>query len=74
MYPTIEVINRLYPPQGLENHFPVPVHFTLEELEMALSGRMVTRVIYLEDPQSACPSATRWMNSDITKYVPTTIR
>ncbi len=55
VYPTIEVINRLYPPQGLENHFPIPVHFTLEELEMALSGRMVTRVIYLEDPQSALP-------------------
>jgi len=31
------------------------VHFTLEELEMALSGRLVTRVIYLEDPQSALP-------------------
>ena len=55
VYPTIEVINRLYPPQGLENHFPIPVHFTLEELEMALSGRLVTRVIYLEDPQSALP-------------------
>jgi hypothetical protein len=55
VYPTIEVINRLYPPPGLENHFPIPVHFTLEELELALSGRMVTRVIYLEDPQSALP-------------------
>ncbi len=55
VYPTIEVINRLYPPAGLENHFPIPVHFTLEELEMALSGRLVTRVIYLEDPQSALP-------------------
>lgn len=55
IYPTIEIINRLYPPQGLESHFPIPVHFTLEELEMALSGRLVTRVIYLEDPQSALP-------------------
>jgi len=55
VYPTIEVINRLYPPPGLENHFPIPVHFTLEELELALSGRLVTRVIYLEDPQSALP-------------------
>jgi hypothetical protein len=27
----------------------------LDELEMALSGRLVTRVIYLEDPQSAVP-------------------
>jgi hypothetical protein len=55
VFPTVEVINRLYPPQGLESHFPIPVHFSLEELEMALSGRLVTRVIYLEDPQSALP-------------------
>lgn len=55
VFPTIEVINRLYPPPGLENHFPIPVHFTQEELTMALSGRLVTRVIYLEDPQSALP-------------------
>ena len=55
VFPTIEVINRLYPPQGLENHFPIPVHFSLEELELALSGHLVTRVIYLEDPQSALP-------------------
>jgi hypothetical protein len=55
VFPTVEVINRLYPPPGLESHFPIPVHFSLEELEMALSGRLVTRVIYLEDPQSALP-------------------
>lgn len=55
VFPTIEVINRLYPPQGLEAQFPIPIHFTLEELEIALSGRLVTRVIYLEDPQSALP-------------------
>ena len=55
VFPTIEVINRLYPPPGLENHFPIPVHFSQEELELALSGRLVTRVIYLEDPQTALP-------------------
>jgi hypothetical protein len=55
VFPTVEVINRLYPPPGLENHFPIPVHFTLQELELALSGRLVTRVIYLEDPQNALP-------------------
>lgn len=55
VYPTIEVINRLYPPPGLENHFPIPVHFSLDELEIALAGRLVTRVIYLEDPQAALP-------------------
>jgi len=57
VFPTIEVVNRLYPPRGLENHFPVPIEFTLDELELALSGRFVTRVIYLEDPNTALPVA-----------------
>jgi hypothetical protein len=57
VFPTIEVINRMYPPPGLENHFPVPIEFTLDELEMALSGLFVTRVIYLEDPNGALPVA-----------------
>lgn len=57
VFPTIEVINRMYPPPGLEKHFPVPIEFTLDELEMALSGLFVTRVIYLEDPNGALPVA-----------------
>lgn len=57
VFPTIELINRLYPPPGLENHFPIPIEFTLQELEMALSGQFVTRVIYLEDPNQALPVA-----------------
>jgi hypothetical protein len=57
VYPTIEVINRLYPPMGLEYKFPIPVELTQEELEMALDGRFVTRVIYLEEPYDALPVA-----------------
>jgi hypothetical protein len=56
LYPTIEIINRLYPPPGKENEFPVEVEITLEDMELALSGRLVTRVIYLEDPLSALPT------------------
>ena len=53
VYPTIELVNRLYPPEGTKIRFPIPIHLTREELEMALSGRFVTRVIYLEDPSNA---------------------
>ncbi|MEO8495315.1 MAG: hypothetical protein ABI614_09605 [Planctomycetota bacterium] len=55
IFPTIEVINRLYPPEGKAGRFPIPIQFTQEELEMALSGRYVTRVVYLEDHESALP-------------------
>lgn len=55
LYPTVEVINRLHPPAGREWRFPVPIELTQEELEFALDGRYVTRVIYLEDPAMALP-------------------
>lgn len=56
LYPTLEIVNRLYPPPGKENEFPVEIEITQEDLEIALSGRLVTRVIYLEDPMTALPT------------------
>jgi len=58
VYPTIEVIDRLYPPNRQERRFPIPVELTQEELEMALDGKFVTRVIYVEEPQAALPVTT----------------
>jgi hypothetical protein len=55
VYPTVEVIDRLYPPPGQAPRFPIPIELTFEELEMALSGKYVVRVIYLEEPKSALP-------------------
>ncbi len=57
VYPTIEVIDRIYPPVGQEFRFPIPIELTQEELEMALDGKFVTRVIYLEEPAAALPVA-----------------
>ncbi len=59
IYPTIELLDRLYPPPGLATQFPVPVQLTQDELEMASEGMFVTRVIYLEDPDQALPIAQR---------------
>src|SRR5437868_2523062 len=57
VFPTIEVVNRLYPPPGQELRFPVPVELTQEDLELAMEGRFITRIIYLEDPKLALPAA-----------------
>lgn len=57
VYPTIEVVDRLYPPLGQETRFTIPVDVSQEEIELALSGRFVTRVIYLEDPLNPLPIA-----------------
>ncbi len=59
VYPTIEVIDRIYPPVGMEFKFPIPIELTQEELEMALDGKFVTRVIYLEEPEAALPVAEK---------------
>ncbi|TWT83433.1 hypothetical protein CA13_48980 [Planctomycetes bacterium CA13] len=53
LYPTIELIDRIYPPPGLATSFPIMINLDKEDLAAALDGRMVTRVIYLEDPQTA---------------------
>ena len=57
VYPTIEIVNRLHPPAGQEFHFPVPIHFTQEDLELALDNQFVTRVVALENPREATPIA-----------------
>ena len=55
LYPTLEVIDRTYPPPGLATRYPIVINLDQEDLESALAGKMVTRVIYLEDPQTAVP-------------------
>jgi hypothetical protein len=59
VYPTIEVVDRLYPPPGQAARFPIPVVLTDEELKMALDGRYVLRVIYIEDVRTALPVRDR---------------
>jgi hypothetical protein len=59
VYPTVEVTDRLYPPPGLETRFPIPIELSTDELESALAGRFVTRVIYLENPLEALPLRQR---------------
>jgi hypothetical protein len=55
VYPTLEVIDRLYPPAAKILEFPIPVELTDEDLHLAANGQFVTRVIYVEDPEQAIP-------------------
>jgi hypothetical protein len=57
LYPTIEMIDRTYPPPGLALRYPVQIDLDEEDLLAALDGQMVTRVVYLEDTDSAPPIA-----------------
>jgi hypothetical protein len=53
LYPSIEVLDRLHPPAGREHQFPIPIVLDAADLQAAADGLLVTRVIYLERPQTA---------------------
>ncbi len=55
LYPTIELIDRLHPPAGHADKFSMPLSFTIDEIDAAIQGRMITKVVYLEQPQLALP-------------------
>lgn len=55
VFPTIELIDRTYPPPGLALRFPIPIELTADELYMASQGSFITRIIYVEDPSIALP-------------------
>lgn len=59
LYPSVELLNRLYPPEGLENDFPIQVVLGKDDLKQALAGNLVTKVIYLENPETALPHRHR---------------
>ena len=57
VFPTVELIDRIYTPQDQQRRFAIPIEITEEDLRFALEGKFVTRVIYLEDPANALPVA-----------------
>lgn len=58
LYPSVELIDRLHPPPGRSAAYPVPIGFTEQELQFAMDGRLVTKVVYLEQPNRAYSAST----------------
>ena len=59
IFPSIEVIDRLYPPKGQQARFPIPISLSREDLEDALAGKFVVRIVYLEDADAGLPGVVR---------------
>ena len=55
LYPSIELLGRLYPPRGMENRFPIEIEITRDDLLQVIDGSMVTKVIYLEHGDMVVP-------------------
>ena len=53
VYPSIEILDRMHPPDGRAADYPIPVVLTEADIREAIDGRRVTRVVYLEQPQLA---------------------
>jgi hypothetical protein len=51
LYPTLEVAPVTPRTDAYLAHSPIPVQFTEEDFDQALSGNFVTKVIYLPDPE-----------------------
>lgn len=55
LFPSIEVVNRLYPPDQMVQQFPVVVELNYDDLASAAEGAFIVKVVYLEDPQASVP-------------------
>jgi uncharacterized repeat protein (TIGR01451 family) len=57
LYPMIEVVGHLHRPPGSDpTKFPLRVVFSVDDFEDAVArGRLVTEIVYLEDPDQAVP-------------------
>jgi hypothetical protein len=55
IFPSIEIIDRTYAPADQQVRFAIPVDLDPQDIELAIRGKFVTRVIYLEDPHNALP-------------------
>jgi|GEM_PF-884796 uncharacterized repeat protein (TIGR01451 family) len=59
IYPVLEVRGSLIPrPTTPYMAFPAPILISARDIERALNGGVVTKVIYLEDPEKATPVQT----------------
>ena len=57
LYPVIEIVGHLHRPEGIDpGKYPIRVVFSQEDLDDNVDkSRLVTKIIYLEDPDQAIP-------------------
>lgn len=70
LYPTLEVRGSLQMPKVANPlNFPAPIRIHKLEIESALKGNLITKVIYLEDSEKA-EAVTTTIENPIESYVP----
>jgi uncharacterized repeat protein (TIGR01451 family) len=57
IYPEVEIRGTLVPRPGMKYmDYPIPLTFSQGDIEKVLKGVVLTKVIYLEDPEKALPT------------------
>ena len=56
LFPSIELVDRIYPSTENFLKFPIPIQLTQKDLDSALNGQLITKVVYVEDPRKALPA------------------
>jgi uncharacterized repeat protein (TIGR01451 family) len=57
LYPEVEIRGTLVPRPGMKYmDWPTPLYFTANDIERALLGAVISKAIYLEDPEKAIPA------------------
>lgn len=57
LYPEVEVRGTLVPRAGMRYmDYPIPLTFSASDIDRALAGSVITKVVYLEDPEKAFPT------------------
>ncbi|MBQ2850549.1 MAG: hypothetical protein IJE77_08710 [Thermoguttaceae bacterium] len=70
LYPTLEILGRLNPPTGREWYFPIEIDLPQADLELALNGNLVTRVVFVENSENARPTDADRSTANLTVEVP----
>jgi len=68
LFPMVEILGHLHRPPGIDPaKYPIRIIFRTEDIEDAADrGRLVTQVVYLEDPEQAVPLK---LGKDETPYL-----
>ena len=71
LFPTLEVYGTLQlPPQLRGPTYPAPFPLAEIDIERVAASSMLTKVIYLEDPEKASPTATRLEEAPLESDLP----
>ena len=57
IFPVVQLVGHLHRPPGIDpSRYPIRVQFTEDDIDNVLrNGRLVTEIVYLEDPEQALP-------------------